>query len=75
MNLRNVPELKNYVDSLEEERKDDLYRVIKLKYVKEIAPIRNDTRDKNGNQCPYTYGQSRYTTMELLEHAKITSQL
>lgn len=75
VDLRNVPELKSYVDSLEEERRDELCRIIKLKYIKEIFPIQNDTKDKNGHQCPYTYGQPRYTTIQLLEQAKMTSQL
>jgi hypothetical protein len=75
VNLKTIPELIEYVESLEDEKKDDLHTIIKLKYLEEIGPIKNDTIDKNGEPCPYTYGITRYTTMDKIKTAKKTSEL
>jgi hypothetical protein len=75
VNLNTIPELKEFVESLEEEKQNHLHTIIKLKYLKEIEPIRNDTIDKNGDPCPYTYGITRYTTLEKMGKAKKTSEL
>ena len=53
----------------------DLRKVFTLKYVENIKPVVNDSTDKNGKPCPYTYGQPRYTTLPALQNASKTSQL
>ncbi|GHT52672.1 hypothetical protein FACS1894106_1890 [Spirochaetia bacterium] len=75
VNLNTIPELKEFVESLEEEKQNNLHTIIKLKYFKEIEPIKNDTIDKNGDPCPYIYGITRYTTLQKMENAKKTSEL
>lgn len=51
-------------------------KVFILEKVKELEdPILNDSRDKNDNLCPYTYGQPRYTTIDKFNRAKYTSNL
>ncbi|MDR1862396.1 MAG: hypothetical protein LBQ67_00595 [Treponema sp.] len=75
VNLNTIPELKEFVESLEKDKQNALHTIIKLEYLKEIEPIKNDTIDKNGDPCPYTYGITRYTTLENMEKAKKTSEL
>jgi len=53
----------------------DKFRVFKLEYVSEVGPIKNDSVGKNGQPVPFTYGQPRYTTLELIKKAKVTSEL
>lgn len=38
------------------------------------GPIANDTTDRNGRPCPFTYGQ-RYVSADLMRTARTTSQL
>ena len=38
-------------------------------------PVVNDKKDKNGKAAPFTYGQPRYVTLELLQAASKTSDL
>jgi hypothetical protein len=52
-----------------------LRKVFTLKHVESIGPVINDNIDKNGNPCPYTYGQPRYTKLKTLQTALRTSQL
>jgi hypothetical protein len=75
INLREIPELEKYLLQVEPNYKDDLRKVFKLEFVKEVGPILNDTTDKNGRLCPFTYGQPRYTKLSVLEKAKKTSEL
>lgn len=50
-------------------------RFFKLKLHKEFNPvIENDTKDKNGKNCAFTYNQ-RYTTYDAIMKAKKTSEL
>jgi hypothetical protein len=50
-------------------------KFFKLKKVQEFNPeIENDSRDKNGKPCAFTYNQ-RYTTYEAIKNAKKTSEL
>ena len=50
-------------------------RYFKLKHVKEFNPvIENDSRDRNGNICAFTYNQ-RYTTYDSIIVATKTSEL
>lgn len=53
----------------------DVRKVFTLKFIQNIGPVINDNIDKNGNPCPYTYGQPRYTTLPILKTALRTSQL
>lgn len=50
-------------------------RVIKLKKLQKVGPIINDGKSKSGKTVPFTYGQPRYTTFELITKAKVTSEL
>jgi hypothetical protein len=49
-------------------------RLIRLKNVEDIGPIRNDHVDKSGNKTAWVMGQ-RYTTIDRLRTARITSEL
>lgn len=50
-------------------------KFFKLKHVRTFNPvIENDTVDKNGNRCAFTYNQ-RYTTFDAIIKAKKTSEL
>ncbi|MCL2328262.1 MAG: hypothetical protein FWC39_07085 [Bacteroidetes bacterium] len=50
-------------------------KVFTLKHFQDIEPVINDSIDKNGKPCPYTYGQPRYTTLTTLQKASKTSEL
>jgi von Willebrand factor type A domain len=50
-------------------------RVIQLKKIKSIGPIKNDGKSKTGKTVPFTYGQARYTTFDWITRAKLTSEL
>ncbi len=51
------------------------HKFFKLKHIRKFDPtIENDTLDKNGNRCAFTYNQ-RYTTFEAIKNAKKTSEL
>jgi hypothetical protein len=50
-------------------------KVFTLKLAQDVGPIINDKIDKNGNPCPFTYGQPRYTTLRALLSSTRTSQL
>ena len=50
-------------------------KYFKLRHIKTFNPIiENDTIDKNGNKCAYTYNQ-RYTTYDAINSASKTSEL
>ena len=50
-------------------------KYFKLKFLQEFNPvIINNTLDKNGKNCAFTYNQ-RYTTYEAIMKAKKTSDL
>jgi len=50
-------------------------RGMRLGPVMKVGPIQNDKLGKRGQPVPFTYGQPRYTTLELLQGAKKTSEL
>lgn len=75
VNLFSRPEFKDYLEKAERNYSGELRKVFTLKFVQEVGPIINDTIDKNGNPCPYTYGQPRYTNIGTLKTATRTSQL
>jgi hypothetical protein len=75
INLNTIPELKEFIESGDEEKRNNLHTIIKLKFLREIGPIKNDSIDKNGDPCPYTYGITRYTTLDKMEQSKKTSEL
>lgn len=50
-------------------------RVFKLKKLQNVGPVKNDGKSKTGKTVPFTYGQPRYTTFELIKKAKFTSEL
>ncbi len=49
-------------------------RVIRLRNVRSIGPIKNDLKDKNGKATAWVQNK-RYTTIESIEKAKFTSEL
>lgn len=75
VNLLLIPEFINYIQEAEPNYSGDLRKVFKLKLFQDIGPIINDKIDKNGNPCPFTYGQPRYTTLPVLQKTTRTSQL
>lgn len=75
VNLLGREEFLNYVHQAEPEYKGDLRKVFTLQFVQDIESLINDSIDKNGNPCPYTYGQPRYTTLNRLQTSRQTSQL
>lgn len=50
-------------------------RCMRLGPAMKVGPIVNDKVGKHGKSVPFTYGQARYTTLELLKGAKKTSEL
>jgi len=76
VNLAEALELRDYFQRVEREYEPgSLRKVFRIKFVEEVGPVINDTTDRNGNPCPYTYGQPRYTTLDRLERASRTSEL
>jgi len=75
IDLKKISDLKDYLVKVEPNYDGDLRKIFKLKLYKEVDPILNDSIDKNGNLCPYTYGQPRYSNLELILKAKKTSEL
>lgn len=76
VDLLSRPEFALYISEVEPNyTSDDLRKVFTLKNDENVGPIINDSVDKNGNPCPYTYGQPRYTTLTALKRAKRTSEL
>jgi len=75
VDLSTKEELRNYINEQEPEYSGDLRKIVKLKKAVSIGPIRNDKIDRNGNPCPYTYGQPRYTTFSKIKNATRTSDL
>lgn len=69
------PEFKTYLTDAEPDYSRDLRKVFTLKNAQKVGPIINDSIDKNGNPCPYTYGQPRYTKLQTLQTSTRTSQL
>ena len=54
---------------------DHTSKFFKLKHVRTFNPvIENDTVDKNGKRCAFTYNQ-RYTTFDAITNATKTSEL
>jgi hypothetical protein len=50
-------------------------RCFRLKSLGKIGPVINDTLSHSGKTVPFTYGQARYTTIDLIKKAKKTSEL
>jgi len=75
VDLSSRTEFAAYISKAESGYADELKKVFTLKYVQSVGPIINDNIDKNGNPCPYTYGQPRYTNLKILQTATRTSQL
>ena len=76
IDLSAKPEFATYIQKAEPNYvAGDLRKVFTLKFIQNIGPVINDNIDKNGNPCPYTYGQPRYTTLPVLKTAARTSQL
>ena len=50
-------------------------RIMKLKKLMQVSPILNDSIGKHGKSVPFSYGQTRYTTLDLFKKAKKTSEL
>jgi hypothetical protein len=75
INLSQRSEFTVYLSNAEPSYSGDLRKVFTLKNVQNVGPIINDSIDKNGNPCPYTYGQPRYTKLSTLKTSTRTSQL
>jgi hypothetical protein len=75
VDLRNVEGLKEYVAKEYSHYDGEKQKVIELVKVEDVGPIINDSTDKNGNPCPYTYGQPRYTNLDRIRKARKTSEL
>jgi hypothetical protein len=75
INLSLRPEFATYLINAEPGYSGDLRKVFTLKNVQNVGPIINDSLDKNGNPCPYTYGQPRYSKLPTLQTSARTSQL
>ena len=73
--LRQIDSLSNFLIAERPDYDGERQKVFKLTDREEIGPIQNDSQDKNGNPCPFTYGQPRYTTLERIRKAKLTSDL
>jgi tellurite resistance protein TerA len=74
-NLENMPELAKFVDSKEYQiTATTAARVFKLKKLKNLK-IENNSVSKTGKNIPFTYGNTRYSTLEKIEKAKLTSEL
>jgi hypothetical protein len=67
------PKFKEFLQELNPEHGPR--RLFHLKRLAEVGPIINDSTDRNGSACPYTYGQPRYTTLDRIRRAKRTSDL
>jgi len=50
-------------------------RIIKLKKLKSVGPVKNDGKSKSGKTVPFTYGQPRYSKFDIVTRAKVTSEL
>jgi len=70
----NTPEYKQMVDDKVLDH-THACRVFKLKQVGKVGPIVNDSVSKAGKPVPFTYGQARYTTLDRINAAKVTSEL
>ena len=75
VNLNVRPEFSLYLKEKEPSYNGDLRRVFTLINHRKFNPIINDSKDKNGKLCPYSYGQPRYSKIEKVNAAKRTSQL
>jgi hypothetical protein len=73
--LRSIDDLKEFLSKERPDYDGEKQKVFKLSNKDEIGPIQNDSIDKNGNPCPYTYGQPRYTSLERIRKARVTSEL
>ena len=74
-NLSSRSEFATYLTQVEPNYSGELRKVFTLRNAQNVGPIINDNIDKNGNPCPYTYGQPRYTKLSTLQTATRTSQL
>ncbi len=75
IDLREIEELREYIEKEIPEYSGEKQKIFRLKDMEKIGPVLNDSIDKNGNPCPFTYGQPRYTTIENLRIQKRTSAL
>ena len=72
---KNTPEMVEMKKDMPDYDDKTPRRVIKLKKLQKVGPIKNDGKSKSGKTVPFTYGQPRYTTFELITKAKLTSEL
>ena len=75
VDLRTVDALRDYLARDRPGYDGERQKIFKLSNKEEIGPIQNNSIDKNGNPCPFTYGQPRYTSLEMIRKAKVTSEL
>jgi hypothetical protein len=75
IDLKTRPEFAAYLKLAEPGYNGEKRKVFTLINARNVGPILNDNLDKNGNPCPYTYGQPRYTKIQNLVSAIMTSQL
>lgn len=76
VNMYEHEQFREFIKEFPDRENNKLSTVFYLKLIKELKPaIENDSVDKNGKPCPYTYGQPRYTTFTNFNKAKKTSEL
>ncbi len=74
-NLENTPSLSKFVaDVTYDVTATTNCRVFNLKKVKNLSIVNNST-SKTGKNIPFTYGNTRYTTLSKIDTAKFTSDL
>ena len=71
----NTPEILKMSLDIPNYNGNSLRRCFKLKSLGKIGPVVNDSKSKSGKNVPFTYGQPRYTTVDLIRKAKLTSEL
>jgi hypothetical protein len=75
IDLSQRQEFATYIQQVEPSYSGELRKVFMLTNVQHIRPVINDNIDKNGNPCPYTYGQPRYTKLKVIQSSTRTSEL
>lgn len=74
-NAANTPEIARMALEIQNYNGNISRRCFKLKHLQKIGPVMNDSVSKSGKKVPFTYGQARYTNVELIKKAKLTSEL
>jgi len=71
----NTPEMAKMKADMPDYDANTPRRVIKLKHLGAVGPVKNDSKSHSGKNVPFSYGQPRYTTLDRMQKAKLTSEL